>query len=222
MIDNFKTDLALSQIINQLSDSPNYISIIRAISKAYDDQDYVLNYISTIDVYTAQGVWLDLLGSIVGQGRKVDIDLSYLYFGFYDIDPSLGGFDSGRFDYEGAPSASSTLLGDEEYRKVIIAKASQNSGDVSLPSIIETLQNVFESQNVYAYNLGNARLGVQVDVPVSDNIIELIKDDRIIPRAAGVKIASVVQAVPSETFGFVDIDPQAQGFGVGRFPQELL
>ena len=148
--------------------------------------------------------------------------MSYLYFGFYDIDPSLGGFNSGRFDYEGAPSASSTLLGDEEYRKVIIAKASQNAGDVSLPAIIETLQNVFESQNVYAYNLGNARLGVQVDVPVSDNIIELIKDDRIVPRAAGVKIASVVQAVPSETFGFVDIDPQAKGFGVGRFPQELL
>ena len=79
MIDNFKTDLALSQIINQLSDSPNYISIIRAISKAYDDQDYVLNYISTIDVYTAQGVWLDLLGSIVGQVEERSTSICHTF-----------------------------------------------------------------------------------------------------------------------------------------------
>lgn len=221
MIPNFKTDLALSRVINQLFEAPNYTEIIRAIAATYDDQDEVLTYIGTLSIETARGVWLDLIGSIIGQGRRVPIDLTYQYFGFTDIDPNLGGFGS-IFFYETAPEETSNLLGDEEYRAVLYAVAAKNAGDVSLVGIVETLGLVFDSESVFAYNAGNASLNIMIEGEVSQNLIELTRAGIIVPKAAGVKLRSFFNYDADAVFGFADIDPTVEGFGVGKFPQELL
>lgn len=221
MNNDYKRALALSLILNQLSESPNHKAIVNAIARTYDDQDEVLKYIANIDVYTAVGVWLDLLGSIVGQSRKVTIDLTYQYFGYSDIDPNLSGYGVSIYWYPGAPGETSNLLNDEEYRRVIIARAAKNSGDTSLINIVSTMQQVLGSE-VFAYNSGNATVTIMFEGEISDNILALIRNGDIVPTAAGVGLRSLLNYDSATAFGYSDIDPTLQGYGNGEYARDIL
>ncbi|MGL5490406.1 MAG: DUF2612 domain-containing protein [Shewanella sp.] len=221
MSPNCKQDYALSQVINQLSESPNYLSIIKAIARTYDDQDAVLSYIATLDVYTAKNVWLDLIGSIVGIGRRVDIDLEYEYFGYTDINNKSAGYGMGRYWTYGSPSTSSNLLADEEYRKVIIAKAAQNSGGVNHRTIVEVMQMVLDTDSVLSFNGAPASVDVYFEGQISKNMLALIKAGKILPTAAGVGLRLLMQYDRNKVFGYGNISPKAKGYGKGAYPKRI-
>lgn len=221
MTPTLKQDMALSLVINQMTGSPNYLAIIRAIARTYDDQDAVLEYIGTLDVYTARGVWLDLIGSIVGAGRRVDIELKYTYFGYSNLDPVSAGYGKGRYWYYGAPSLVSNLLGDEEYRKVILAKAAQNSGDCSHISVVEVMQAVMDANKVFSFNGGNGNLDIMFDGEISDNMLALIKSGKIIPTASGVGLRLLLQYDSSNSFGYSNLNANAKGYGAGSYPRRV-
>lgn len=221
--DDYKRSLALSLVINQLSESPNYKAIINAIARTYDDQDLVLKYIGTLDVNISTGVWLDLIGSIVGQSRKVDIALQYVYWGYSDLDPNAGDYlNESIYWYTGAPSSESNLLGDDEYRRVIIARAAKNAGDTSLPAITATMQQVIGESEVYAYNSGNATITLLFEGEISDNILALIRNGNIVPLAAGVGLRALLNYSKDTAFGYSDIDPELQGYGNGEYAKDIL
>lgn len=221
MIITMKQDMALSLVLNQMTESPNYLAIIRAIARTYDDQDAVLEYIGNLDVYTARGVWLDLIGSIVGASRRVDIDLKYTYFGYSNLDPVSAGYGKGRYWYYGAPSSVSNLLGDEEYRRVILAKAAQNAGDCSHISVVEVMQAVLDTGNVFSFNGGNGNLDIMFEGSISDNMLALIKSGKIIPTAAGVGLRLMLQYDSKKSFGYSNLNATAKGYGVGSYPRRV-
>ena len=221
MIPTLKQDMALSLVLNQMTESPNYLSIIRAIASTYDDQGAVLEYIGKLDVYTARGVWLDLIGSIVGASRRVDIDLDYAYFGYSDINAVASGYGNGRYWYYGAPSSVSNLLADEEYRKVILAKAAQNAGDCSHVSVVEVMQAVLDTSKAFSFNGGNGNLDIMFEGGVSENILALIKNGKIIPTAAGVGLRLLLQYDSSKSFGYSNLNAKSQGYGVGSYPRRV-
>lgn len=218
----FKQDMALSLVLNQMTESPNYQAIIRAISRTYDDQDAVLQYIGNLDVYTARGVWLDLIGSIVGIGRRVNVELKYKYFGYSDLSSLAGGYGVGQYWYYGAPSDTSNLLGDDEYRRVILAKAAQNAGDCSHPSVVQVMQNVLGTQSVLSFNGGNGNIDMLVEGVVSENMIALIKAGKILPTAAGVGLRMLLQYDGSKSFGYSNLNPKAKGYGAGAYPKRII
>lgn len=221
--DDYKRSLALSLVINQLSESPNYKAIINAIARTYDDQDLVLKYLGTLDVNTSTGVWLDLIGSIVGQPRKVDIELQYAYWGYNDLDPSSGGYlDDSVYWHTGTPSSESNLLGDDEYRRVIIARAAKNAGDTSIPAITATMQQVIGEDEVYAYNSGNATITLLFEGDISNNMLALIRNGDIVPLAAGVGLRSLLNYSKETAFGYSDIDPELKGYGNGEYTKDIL
>lgn len=221
MTPTLKQDMAMSLVLNQMTESPNYLAIIRAIARTYDDQDAVLEYIGNLDVYTARGVWLDLIGSIVGASRRVDIELKYTYFGYSNLDSVAAGYGKGRYWYYGAPSSVSNLLGDEEYRKVILAKAAQNAGDCSHISVVEVMQVVLDTSKVFSFNGGNGNLDIMFEGAISDNMLELIKSGKIIPTAAGVGLRLLLQYDSSKSFGYSNINAKSQGYGVGSYPRRV-
>lgn len=221
MTTTLKQDMALSLVLNQMTESPNYMAIIRAIARTYDDQDAVLEYIGTLDVYTARGVWLDLIGSIVGAARRVDIDLKYTYFGYSNLDSVAAGYGNGRYWYYGAPSSVSNLLGDEEYRKVILAKAAQNAGDCSHISVVEVMQAVLDTSKVFSFNGGNGNLDIMFEGSISDNMLALIKSGKIIPTAAGVGLRLLLQYDSGKSFGYSNLNAKSQGYGVGAYPRRV-
>jgi hypothetical protein len=221
--DNYKRSLALSLVINQLSESPNYLAIINAIAKTYDDQDYVLKRLASLDVNKEVDVWLDLIGSIVGQPRKVDVNLKYTYFGYNDIDPNAGGYlDNAIYYYTAAPETESNLLGNEEYRRVIIARAAKNAGDTSIPAITSTMQMILDQEEVYVYNAGNATIQILFEGDISDNILALIRDGQILPLAAGVGLQSLLNYSRDTIFGYSDIDPDLNGYDNGEYARDIL
>lgn len=221
MTPTLKQDMALSLVLNQMTESPNYLAIIRAIARTYDDQDAVLEYIGKLDVYTARGVWLDLIGSIVGAARRVDIELKYTYFGYSNLDAASVGYGKGRYWYYGAPSSVSNLLGDEEYRRFILAKAAQNAGDCSHISVVEVMQSVLDTNKVFSFNGGGGNLDIMFDGAISDNMIALIKSGKIIPTAAGVGLRLLLQYDSSKSFGYSNLNAKAKGYGVGSYPRRV-
>lgn len=218
----YKRSMALSLMVNQMTESPNYMKIINAIAREFDNLDQIFKYIGTLDVRTARGVWLDLFGSIVGQGRTVDIDLTYQYFGYRDIDSNLGGYGTGAYWYFGAPDQKANVLNDTDYRRVIMAKAAKNTGDTSHISIVQVLSLIFPDSDVNSANAGNANVSISVSGTIDENMLALIKGGKILPLAAGVGLNSFLNPEPSLNFGYSNIAPDAKGYGDGKYIRNLL
>jgi len=214
----FYQDQTYQLIINQLRDSPNYVEIVRLIASDFDTISDMHDYIAGITVYNASGVWLDLIGTIVGVGRQIDVPITTIYFGFLD-QPNISGFGMApMYDNQG-PVTGSTTLADGDYRKVILAKVAKNFGDVSNPGIVTALQNIINSDDVVVQNMGNASIRIYIGATLDENTRNLLSAIDIIPRAAGVKLDGVLYRPRPQTFGFAD--QGLFGFGVGSFVEEL-
>lgn len=205
-------------IINQLRESPNYVEIIRLLAEDYDNVSDMYDYIAGINVYSATGVWLDLIGYIVGVGRRVDVVIVNTWFGFAD-QTNIAGFGKAPM-YDGeTPTTGSSVLTDGDYRKVILAKVAKNFGDVSAPGIVTAIQNIIDSTDVTIQNMGNASFRLYIGEVLDENTRNLFSSLDIIPRAAGVKLDGLYYRPRPETFGFAD--QGLQGFGVGSFVEEI-
>ncbi|AUR89452.1 protein of unknown function DUF2612 [Vibrio phage 1.123.O._10N.286.48.F3] len=221
LIPDFRKDTVISLRLSQMYDSPNYTAILLAIAQAYDDQDAVLNYLGTLSLDSAQGVWLDLFGAIIGQGRNVTtkLPLEYSYFGFINIDPTAGGFGSLLATQASAPSQTNRLP-DPDYRRVLIAKAAQNAGDTTLYGIASSLVNVLEDDSVQVYSKPGAEVGILLSNLPDANMLQLIDAGYILPLSSGVVLGDIIYADPTNTFGFYNINSSAAGFG-GKLPEVI-
>ena len=189
-------------VINQLGDSPSYNQILQWLAENYDRLQDILNYVQTINVFEARGVWLDLIGAIVGQSREIPEAILFEYFGF-DEEGGLE-FDQGRFYEEGDPLTASSILPDDEYRVVILARVARNWGDISEPGVIEALQNITASQNVIMWRRPPAAFEVYIGSEITSNIRAILATQDILPRGAGIGIDVLIQGDGFNVFGFED------------------
>jgi hypothetical protein len=189
-------------VINQLGDSPSYNQILQWLADNYDRLQLILDYVQTINVFEARGVWLDLIGAIVGQSREIPNAILFEYFGFDE----QGGleFDQGRFYEEGDPLTASSILPDDEYRVVILARVARNWGDISEVGVIEALQNITNSQNVLMWRRPPAAFEVYIGAEITSNIRAILATQDILPRGAGIGIDVLIQGDGFNVFGFED------------------
>lgn len=205
-------------IINQLADSPQYVALLSWLAQSFDTVDDMLNYVATINVETATGVWLDLIGVIVGQSREVPNALLFEYFGFEDE----GGlsFDTGRFYLDGEPLTAASILPDEEYRTVIIARIARNYGDISQVGIAEAIQNITGTDGVKVWTRAPAGFEVYIDSAISSNVAAILRTQDIVPRGAGIGVRAILQSDGANVFGFEE-DGQA-AFDDAPFATEII
>ena len=229
MIINWRKDEAYDHIVSQLHEQPNYEKLMMWIADPHDNIAEIMQFISTLNVYTARGFWLDLIGTIVGQSRFITTLIQYQYFGFAEglqdpkIEPSIGGFGFPFFDPK-YTVGETTRLNDDDYRLLIMARVARNVGKVNLPSITLSLQNMFETQEVSALNKGIASYYVIIRADVSEIFKKIIKTIDILPRAAGVGIDGAYIAPPdTKFFGFAEglDNPLVSGM-IGGFGDPLL
>lgn len=128
-----RVDLAVSRILNQFSASTRYIQLLTSLVTRLEEVDDLLASLATLRwIDTAEGVWLDDVGAIVGIPR---------FFGenpgpFFTYKEAYPGTNDPTLAYSGLPSPptggryqsvlgidSDTLIGDDEYRRWIKAKA---------------------------------------------------------------------------------------------------
>lgn len=202
-------------IVNQLRDSQNYVEVIRLLAEDFDAASDIYDYIAkNINIMNAKGVWLDLIGDIVGVSRVFDKEIQSTYFGFSD-QANVTGFGQARFREPNDKTTASSILNDDDYRVVIIGQIARNYGDVSEIGVATSVLNMTQAEQVLVYQGGPAEFNIYIIGLVSDNIKSILNGSDIIPRAAGVKV-NLFFSGDSNIFGFAD-QPGMKGFGVGHF-----
>lgn len=211
----FYQESSLQLIENQLRESPKYIEVIRLLAEDFDEASDIYDYIAkNINVMNARGVWLDLIGDIVGVSRVFEKEIQPVFFGFSD-QPNTTGFGQARFKEPEDKTTASSVLNDDDYRVVIIAKIARNYGDVSEIGVATSVLNMTQAESVLIYQDGPATFSVYVLGLISDNIKSILTGTDLIPRAAGVKV-NLFFPGDMDIFGFAD-QPGMKGFGVGSF-----
>lgn len=202
-------------IVNQLRDSPNYVEVIRLLAEDFDASSDIYDYIDkNINIMNAKGVWLDLIGDIVGVSRVFDKEIQPIYFGFSD-QTNVTGFGQARFREPNDKTTASSILNDDDYRVVIIGQIARNYGDVSEVGVATSVLNMTQAEQVLIYHGSPAEFNIYIIGLVSDNIKSILNGSDIIPRAAGVKV-NLFFSGDGDIFGFAD-QPGMKGFDVGHF-----
>lgn len=202
-------------IVNQLRDSQNYVEVIRLLAEDFDEASDIYEYIAkNINIMKAKGVWLDLIGDIVGVSRVFDKQIQPTYFGFSDQE-NVTGFGQARFREPNDKTTSSSILNDDDYRVVIIGQIARNYGDVSEVGVATSVLNMTQADQVLIYQGSTAEFNIYIIGLVSDNIKSILTGTDLIPRAAGVKV-NLFFSGDGNIFGFAD-QPGMKGFDVGNF-----
>lgn len=148
-------------VTSEYSEKPNFMSLLSLLlTPVQNVADLNHNMSIMMDVNTATGKTLDLIGQIVGVSRQLNFQPS-------------GGI--------------SSLLDDDYYRIVIKAKIAKNQWDGTKEGLYTIWENLFPSNPVLIVDGQNMTCSVVV-VGLNDSLSrELILADYIVPRPAGVK-----------------------------------
>jgi len=218
-------ELAISRLATQFRESTNLINYIRALLVESDTLEQVFcDLLEKRWIDTAEGVQLDILGSIVGQTREfVDAEI-FEYFGFFDnpqsqsfgdlTDPGIGG----RWRFIDEPITGIRQLTDDEYRKFIRARITRNSTKSTPEDIIGQLGFIFESPLVLFVD-GDTMYEVSIGRILTLNEKSILTSTDIVPKTAGVQATYVTEFNNSDFFSFQGV-PNSAGLGSLTAPDQ--
>lgn len=136
-------------IASQYANSPRLITLIESFVDSIDKTRAFNEFFDLIwNVQTAQGYGLDVWGRIVGINRVLSIQTGS-WFGFKEPGDAEG-FNVAAF-WNGKMATTNFRLSDQEYRRLILAKAMANICDGSIPQINAILRFLFPNRGGNAY-----------------------------------------------------------------------
>ena len=175
-------------LANQFTEGSDFAIWLAEKMLSYDNAGDWLQYLQdNLDIYIADGYWLDVFGLIIGQSREISNAIPVAFFGFRDTPFSVG-FNEGRFWDGREPLAGSSVLADPEYRIILLAKVAFNYADVTLTGISSSLSIMFETDDLTVTNNGTANIDIFIGKSLSESEKNLINVLDILPRAAGVSV----------------------------------
>jgi len=143
-------------IVSQYSNSPVLTAILTSFYAAVDQLPNLdAFYDNIMNVDTASGYGLDVWGRIVGVNRILTVQNEPI-FGFEQALTTAVGFNQGRFYRPGV--TSNYILSDQQFRRLILAKALANISGATISNINKMLLMLFP-------NRGNC--WVQDNIPYS-------------------------------------------------------
>ncbi len=132
-------------VLMQYSNSPRIDAMIERFNAAMDQTVNMENLYDLVwNVATAQGWGLDVWGRIVGVNRTLQFPAGTESFGFNEAN-SWTGFGQGGF-YSGGGTTNNFILGDSDFRTLILAKAAGNISDGAIPSVNQILMTLFRNR----------------------------------------------------------------------------
>ena len=136
-------DIAMSRVGHQYGQSTKYRQFIKGTLKPLVDLQNVLFGLLDIDLDTAKGIKLDLIGRLVGAPAVIPRAVPQPFFGYFDQeqgqefgeldDPEAGGF----WRELGQPSNSDYVVPPDEYRVLVDAQIIKNKSNCSPDEIIK-------------------------------------------------------------------------------------
>lgn len=148
-----------------------------------------------IDLDTAEGVKLDLIGRLVGAPAVIPNAIPNPYFGFREQELSMGFGERDDADKGGfwrsvnQPSYSSQILSADMYRLVIRAQIIKNSSLCTPNDIIKISRMLIDSSIDFSYIELPMTIFLAPRAPLSKFYIELLR--LMIPRPCGVGFAVI-------------------------------
>ncbi len=209
--------LAISRLATEYRESDNLIDYIKTLLLEADNLEVVYQDLLTkrwID--TAEGVQLDIIGSIVGQSRDIiDADI-LVFFGFQGA-LGVGGYgDEGdtsqgaRFRSEDENTSGNVRLADPEYRIFIRARILKNSTLATSNDVAEHAKFLFEAPSVFVTDIGEASARVTIGKMLTLNEKAYLINAGLLPKPAGVAY-TFAEYEEGEAFGFFGA-PNVKGF----------
>lgn len=180
-------------VISQFANSPIILQMISDFAQYLDlTTDFDAFFKLCWDINTAVGYGLDRLGRVVNVSRVLHLPASGTYFGFKQASDAQP-FDQAPF-YSGAAQLTTNYnLGDEAYRKLILAKALANISDGSIPSINQILMSLFSSYgDCYVVDNGDMTMVYHFGSTLSAVDFAIVAQSGALPKPCGVA-ASIVQ-----------------------------
>lgn len=195
-------------------DASNLCDLIdRAYEGVRHEHDFSEFYKNFWDIETATGKWLDIWGVIVAVDRFLDIENDDFFFGFDESDREP--FNQGIF-FNGVSSGTSVYeLGDDVFRRVIIAKAMANIAACDTTSLNSILTFFFEGRGkCYIVQNGTMALTYVFEFELEAWEKALFTQRKVFPHPAGVLVTAEGEE-DSEIWGFNEaVDFQTFNNGV--------
>jgi len=188
-------------LLSQYCASPTIRAILEALNSAIDPTDDIANLYSKIrNVYTAEGIGLDIWGQIVNVSRFLEIEISDNYFGFSEAYlpqyEETGPQPFGQAPFYTSNSLTNTYeLSDNVYRQLILIKAEANISDLSVPKLNSFLRKFFGNSIdgspygiAYVIDTLNQYFIYHFDFIPSKTQLAIIENSGVFPKPAGVKL----------------------------------
>ena len=179
-------------VMAQYANSPILTTLILNMSAYIDPIEWFDEWWSDVmNLPTAFGFGLDILGRIVGVGRVLNLS-SANYFGFEEATPGPLGFNSGVVFYSGGNTTTNFALADAPYRVLILAKALANITDGSMRSINAILSALFPGRgNAYCTNGLDMTMTLHFNFTLTSVELAIIEQSGAIPIPVGVSFTVV-------------------------------
>lgn len=112
---------------------------------------------------------------------------------------------------------------DDVYRILLKYKAFVNSCRCKPDEIIEATKIIFGATDIVYSERKDvpATIFLSISAPLSDLVMSILTSHNLIIHPAGVKVIANYSSQDSDTFGFVDLNPNVAGFGEGVFAQSV-
>lgn len=172
-------------VISQYANSPIILSLIANLADAID-QSANLNawYDQVWNIDTAVGYGLDVWGRILVVKRVLRVPVAGDYLGF-EGSPGLP-FDVGTW-YGLGTSSDNFSLPDDQYRRLLLAKAALNITDCSIPAINQIILALFPSYgNSYVRDDGGMAMTYVFGAVLSAVDYAIVTQSGVLPKPVGV------------------------------------
>lgn len=181
-------------------ESENLDRLLQALFDVCDVQQKGFLWLAEnlLNLNVAQGFHLDFIGSVVGQPRFLTDFNTEPYFGYEgsyqsktfgsSLDPEVGGYWNSRSYFN---TATSRQLNDDEYRRLIKARAIYNQSNCTANDLLEVINLLSNSKNNTVQMLNHGLIQINTDDSsgiISYFVDRLLNDDNILPIAAGVRV----------------------------------
>lgn len=131
----------LDRVTSEHQPRTKFMAALLASVQPFADALVVLNELPTLfDLDTAVGQQLDFTGQWIGPTRQLQVPLANVFFTW---DTAGVGWDQGVWLGPFEPSTGLVTLGDDLYRKLLIATVAANTWDGSIPAAYTSLNDLF-------------------------------------------------------------------------------
>ena len=180
-------------ILSQYANSPRLAGVCELVAGYFDQSRNLDDFYDLIwNLDSAQGCGLDIWGRIVGVSRTLNVNLTGNLFGFKEANDSTERpFNESPF-YSGVSVTSNYVLGDQQFRQLIITKAFANICDGSILSLNSLLRTLFPLRgDIYVTSGYDMTMTITSLFPLTAVEQAMLITSGVFPSPAGVSLSLI-------------------------------